>query len=232
MDKWIVCLKHGTKYNHDYVNKLYNMVCRNSSVPFGFACITEDPSGLNPNIKVIPLPNIPDISGWWYKPWVFSKDLPLQGTILFLDLDLVIIKNIDELWTYSPGKFCIIRDFNRSTIKEWNKFNSSIFKFEKGSYSFVWENFINDTKITKKMHGDQDWIFTQIKNNFQFWPDDWIRSYKWEIRNRQDIIRDGTKRIFKEIVNPDIDPKTKILVFHGDPKPSDVRDPIIVDNWR
>jgi hypothetical protein len=208
------------------------MVTKHSKIPFGFACITENPIGLNPNIKIIALPNVPEISGWWYKPWVFSKDLPLQGTILFFDLDLVVIKNIDELWNYCPGRFCIIRDFNRVTIKEWNKFNSSIFKFEKGSYSFVWENLIKDIKITKKMHGDQDWIFSQIKSNFQFWPDEWIKSYKWEIRNRQDIVREGTKRVFKQIINPDIDPRTKILVFHGDPKPSDVKDPIIVDNWQ
>ena len=232
MNNWIVCLKHGTKYSHDYVNKLYNMVTRNSSVTFGFACITENAVGLNPNIKVIPLPEVSGISGWWYKPWVFSQDLPLQGTIIFLDLDIVVVKNIDELWNYNPGKFCIIRDFNRSTIKDWSKFNSSIFKFEKGAYSFVWENFISDTKIVKRMHGDQDWIFSQIKKNFTFWPDEWIRSYKWEIRIRQDIVRDGIKRVFRDVVNPTVDDRTKILVFHGDPKPSDVKDPIIVDNWR
>ena len=232
MDKWFVCLKHGTKYNYEYVNKLYNMVERNCSVPYGFACITEDPTGLNPNIKIIPLPVTPGVNGWWYKPWVFSKDLPLQGTIMFLDLDLVIIKNIDDFWNYCPGRFCIIRDFNRSTVKDWNKFNSSIFKFEKGAYSFVWENFIKDPGIIKRMHGDQDWIYSQIRSNFQFWPDEWIRSYKWEVRNRQDIVRDGVRRIFKEIANPEIDARSRILVFHGDPKPSDVKDPIIVDNWR
>ena len=82
------------------------------------------------------------------------------------------------------------------------------------------------------MHGDQDWIYSQIRNNFQFWPDDWIRSYKWEIRSRNDIIKIGLKRQFKEVANPAIDPRTKILVFHGDPKPEEVQDPIIVDNWR
>jgi hypothetical protein len=40
------------------------------------------------------------------------------------------------------------------------------------------------------------------------------------------------KRVFRDVVNPDIDARTKILVFHGDPKPSEVKDPIIVDNWR
>jgi hypothetical protein len=82
------------------------------------------------------------------------------------------------------------------------------------------------------MHGDQDWIFSQIKTNFCFWPDEWIQSYKWEIRNKTDVIRLENKRIFRSIENPKIDPRTKVLVFHGEPKPSDVQDPIIVDNWR
>lgn len=232
MDKWIVCLKHGTKYDSDYVNKLYNMVTRHSKIPFGFACITENPVGLNSDIKIITLKELPDVSGWWYKLCVFSKDIPLSGTIIFMDLDVVIINNIDELWSYNPGKFCVIRDFNRAMIKEWNKFNSSIFKFEKGCYRFVWENFLSDTKITKRMHGDQDWIFNQIKKDFVFWPDAWMQSYKWEIRDRQDVIRQGMKRVFKEIATPTINPKTKILVFHGEPKPSDTQDPIVVDNWK
>ena len=229
---WIVCLKHGTKYSSEYVNKLFNMTKRNSSVPFSFACITENPTGLDSNIKVIPIPKF-KLEGWWIKPWVFSPDFPLDGTILFLDLDLVVIKNIDELWLYSPNKFCIIRDFTRSTVKEWNKFNSSVFRFEKGSFSYVWENLIADTSQTTKMHGDQDWIFKQITDNFAFWPDEWMQSYKWEIRNKNDVVRDSNgKRVFKHIANPVIGSKTKILVFHGEPKPDQVLDPVVVQNWK
>ena len=232
MDRWVVCLKHGEKYNHTYVNKLHNMTKRHMTLPFNFACITENSDSLNPDIKIIPLPRSKNLSGWWYKPWVFSKDLPLEGEILFLDLDIVIIKNIDSLWEFNNSSFSIIRDFNRSTIKDWAKFNSSIFKFPKGSYSYVWDNFIKDTSVMRKLHGDQDWIFSQVRSNFQFWPDEWIQSYKWEVRNRQDVIKDGIKRRFKDIANPIIKPETKVLVFHGDPKPSDVQDPIIVDNWQ
>lgn len=231
MNRWIVCLKHGQKYDSIYVNKLYNMCKRNSKISFGFACITEDASGLNPEIKHIAIPNHLSLNGWWYKPWVFSNELPLEGTILFLDLDIVIIQNIDELWSYHPDSFCIIRDFNRSVQKDWNKFNSSIFKLTKGSHSYVWTNFIKDTSIMRKMHGDQDWIFSQITKNFQFWPDQWMQSYKWEIRDRQEIIRVDNKRVFKNIRSPIINQETKILVFHGDPKPSDVQDPIVVANW-
>jgi len=232
MDRWVVCLKHGNKYDYTYVNKLYSMVKRHTTVPFNFACITENSINLHQDIKIISVPQIHNVSGWWYKPWVFSKDLPIEGNIMFFDLDIVIIKNIDDLWNYNNNSFTIIRDFNRSTIKEWAKFNSSIFKFPKGAYSFVWENFKNDLSITRRLHGDQDWIFNQIKKDFQFWPDEWIQSYKWEVRNRNDVIKDGLKRRFREIANPTIKPETKILVFHGDPKPSDVQDPIIVDNWR
>jgi hypothetical protein len=232
MNKWVVCLKHGQKYDAKYVNILYNMCKRQSKTNFGFACITEDSSGLNPDIKIIPIPKHVSLQGWWYKPWVFSDELPLTGTILFLDLDLVIIRNFDEIWSYRNDSFCIIRDFNRSTVKDWNKFNSSVFKFEKGSHGYVWENFIKDTSVMKRMHGDQDWIFSQIKKNFVFWPDSWMQSYKWEVRNRQDVVRIENKRIFKNVANPIIHPETKILVFHGDPKPSEVQDPIIVDNWR
>jgi len=232
MDNWLVCLKHGDKYNHFYVNKLYNMVKRHTTIPFNFACITENPANLDVNIKIIPLPKSKVLSGWWYKPWVFSKELPLQGNILFLDLDIVIIKNIDELWQYNDNSFSIIRDFNRSTIKNWAKFNSSIFKFAQGSYSFVWDNFIKDTSVMRRLHGDQDWIFSQIKSNFQFWPDEWIQSYKWEVRNRNDIVKEGLKRKFRDVANPIIKPETKVLVFHGDPKPDEVQDPIIINNWQ
>lgn len=231
MDKWIVCLKHGTKYSADYVNKLFNMVHRNSTIDFKFCCITEDPSNLDKHIKIVPTPQN-SLSGWWLKPWVFSKELPLDGTILFLDLDIVIIKNIDNLWTYEPDKFCIIRDFNRKHIAGYNKFNSSVFRFVKGSMPYVWDNLIRDQKQSKQMHGDQDWLFKQVKQNFAYWPDEWIQSYKWEIRSRSDIIIENNKRRFKEAIMPNINVNTSILVFHGDPKPEDVKDPIIVDNWQ
>ena len=230
MDKWILCLKHGTKYSAEYVNKLYNMTTRHSSVPFKFACITENADGLDPNITVIPIPKY-SVSGWWYKPWVFSSELPINGTILLLDLDIVVIKNIDSLWDFQPGKFCIIRDFNRSMIKDWNKFNSSVFRFEKGHHNYVWDNLVKDLSQTKRMHGDQDWIFSQIKTGFVFWPTEWIQSYKWEVRDRTDLIKVGNQRRFKERASPVINGSTNILVFHGDPKPSEVEDLIVVQNW-
>lgn len=208
------------------------MVKRNSTVPFNFACVTENPLGIDPAIEIVALPKHHGIEGWWYKPWLFSREFPLTGQILFLDLDLVIVKNIDNLWAHALGKFCIIRDFTRASYKDWVKFNSSVFRFESKKYSFVWDNLVKDLSQTKKMHGDQDWIYSQIKTDFAYWPDEWIRSYKWEIRNREDLAVINKKHTFKTVLNPKIKEQTSILVFHGNPKPDTVDDPIIVKNWQ
>jgi hypothetical protein len=81
------------------------------------------------------------------------------------------------------------------------------------------------------MHGDQDWLYDQIKDGFDFWPDEWCQSYKWEVRERNDVIGIGRDRKFASIIEPKIKDATSILVFHGDPKPQQVKDPIIVKNW-
>ena len=228
----VICLKHGNKYDHTYVNRLYNMVERNLTIPFNFYCLTENTKDLNQKIKILPLPKIP-VEGWWYKPYVFSQSLGLNGEILFLDLDIVIINNIDCFFNQNKENLYIIRDFTRATIHKWEKFNSSVFKFHSGTHSHIWGNFIKDPgQAVRAMHGDQDWIYKQTKKHYSYWPDQWCQSYKWEIRKREEIeIRSG-KRRFKNTRNPEIKPETKILVFHGDPKPEDVEDPIIVNNWR
>jgi hypothetical protein len=228
----VICLKYGDKYSAQYVNRLFNMVKRHTTGDVGFYCITENPVGLDDHIKVIPLPQNKSLQGWWYKPFVFSKEFPVQGKLLFLDLDIVIIANIDCFFEYTPTKFCIIRDFTRAMNSSWNRYNSSVFRLDSGTLPDVWEKLIRDTSVTKRLHGDQDWLFETIKENFAFWPDEWCQSYKWEIRNRNEIIGVGRQRNFATIQHePKIKPETRILVFHGDPKPEQVKDPIVVTNW-
>lgn len=230
---YVVCLKHGHKYSSDYVNNLYNMVKRNLTVPFEFVCFTENTTDLLPIIKTLPLPDIKDMTGWWYKPMFFNKDLPLKGTILFMDLDVVVFENIDRLFTYKPEKFCIIRDFNRHVRPDWNKMNSSVFRIQTGQHSHVYDDFIYNPAQAKRLHGDQDWIFLQTKDKeFEFWPDNWIRSYKWEMRGKPDMTFIGGKRNFKTIGEPVIQQDNCIAVFHGDPNPKECRDPWVVDNWK
>lgn len=231
---YIVCLKHGDKYDAEYVNVLYNMIQRNCTVPHEFVCFTENSRGLNRNITVRPLPEIPNAKGWWYKPMFFNPDFELKGTILFFDLDVIIFRNIDYLFSYSPNQFCILKDFNRSVRAQWKKFNSSVFRLETGSLPHVYNDFIkNPSEAIRRFHGDQDWIFHKVKNGFQYWPNEWIQSYKWEMRNRPTLIRqkDGTKN-FRESGAPIIQPSTSVAVFHGEPNPHNCIDEWCKENWK
>jgi hypothetical protein len=234
MDRWIVCLKHGRKYNSKYVNVLYNMVKRHCTLDFKFACYTEDPTDLDPDIHVFPLPEA-QVSGWWYKPYFFNPDLPTQGTILYFDLDVIIFKNIDHLWTYEPANFCIIRDFNRHVVKDWTRMNSSVFRLVTGRYTHVWTDFIADPNAAvRRMHGDQDWIYLKMKDKpYRFWDDEWIQSYKWEMRGKPPMVRDkhGVRNFMTPGV-PNILPNTSVAVFHGDPNPHNCIDPWCKENWK
>jgi len=232
---YILCLKHGQKYSADYVNKLYNMVKRNCTLPFTFVCLTEDPAHLHEDIKIIPLPNF--LSGWWCKPYMFSKDLPIKGTILYMDLDVVVSGNIDKLLTYQPHHWCTIRDFTRAMRSNWPKYNSSIVRFKTGQLDFLWEKFRRDrASIVRKYHGDQDYLYeeTRIKQAFLY-PDSWIQSWKWEVRKSREFAPGGRRgeRTFKfEEHNAKPRIECCVCVFHGDPNPEHCSDQWVVDNWR
>lgn len=233
--KYVVCLKYGTKYGPEYVNNLYNMIKRNLTVEHEFVCFTEDSTGIDPNIRIEPIPLISGVEGWWYKPMFFDPKLALHGIILFFDLDVIVFKNIDNLFTYHPNKFCIIRDFNRFAIKNYNKFNSSVFRLNTGMHSSVYTDFMKDPRaIIRRYHGDQDWIRATVKDGeFVFWPDQWIQSYKWEMRGRPRYDRQPRgQRDFETTGDPIINNETSVAVFHGDPNPHNCKDQWVVDNWK
>ena len=91
-----VCLKWGTKYTSEFVNKLDNMISRNVSVPYQLHCMTEDPTGIKPNIEIIPLPDLP-LNKWWWKMLLFDENFPINDGI-FLDLDIIIKSDITFLY--------------------------------------------------------------------------------------------------------------------------------------
>jgi hypothetical protein len=231
---YLLCLKHGTKYSPDYVNKLYNMVKRNCTVEFEFVCLTDDPTGLDPHIKTIPLPG--NLQGWWCKPYMFSRDLPIKGTILYMDLDVVVAGKLDKLFTYQPNHWCTIRDFTRAMRPDWKRYNSSVVRFKTGELHKVWEDFQADQQnIQRRLHGDQDWLYEATRTNqAMFYPDSWILSWKWEVRKDKQFASSGVKgsKKFKNIEN--VKPRVEccLTVFHGDPNPHNCDDPWVVDNWR
>ena len=138
----VTCLKWGTKYPPDYVNRLHRMVKRHLARGYGFFCVTDNPQGLERGIEVIPLPDI-QLVGWWNKLWLFSEDFPLRGSSLFLDLDLVILRNLEPILDFDDEKlFVSIADYVRE-----EEFNTSVFRWQPGASELirVWQDFLSFT---------------------------------------------------------------------------------------
>lgn len=233
--KNVVCVKWGNKFSSDYVNRLFYMVSKNLSIPFRFVCFTDNTTGID---KQIETKNIlfNDLEYSWNKISIFSKSLyDLEGTCLFLDLDILIINNIDCLFEYN-------KDYSFIGVKEWIQkpefkfiYNSSVFRFELGKHCNVIDNFYSyqkDNRLVKikmwdeylksnsktlfkdvtvdKIYREQQWTSEQIGliNTF---PENWCISYKLSKHDLENC---------------------KILIFHGYPKPSDIpKNKLVTTYW-
>ncbi len=104
----------GRAYGPEWVNKLYGMVVRNTTWNVQFVCLTDNSHGIRKEVECLPLPALAldlrtHVNGrrddpWWNKVSLYRKDLhDLSGMTLYLDLDVVIVSSIDDLFTY-PGR--------------------------------------------------------------------------------------------------------------------------------
>ena len=144
MMKNVLCIKWGSKYSAEYVNKLYNMVERHLTLTHRFICLTDDPTGLHPLIETRPLLRT-DLKYSYTKFELFEKELhDITGQILFLDLDVVINNSIDDLFLYEPdAEFVGIKDWKIDCI------NASCMRFNVGEHSYIIRFFCNKVFISK-----------------------------------------------------------------------------------
>lgn len=210
----IICMKWGHKYPADYVNRLYAMVDRNLTLPFRFTCFTEDAEGINSNVEIRPLPNLglPDNipERGWLKLATFKNPLDdLQGTALFLDLDVVIVDNIDDFFEYE-AEFAICFDEKKKAERIGN---SSVYRFELGKHADVLEYFLQNFESIKNQHrNEQAYLSSQMnaKQALKFWPQQWCPSFKYH------CLPKFPSNFWKDPVIPD---GAKIILFHGKPEP-------------
>ena len=142
----IICIKWGTRYGADYVNRLASMIRRNTRRPTRLVCFTEDPNGIDPGVETPPLPpiNIPERVQWkgWRKISLWQHPLlDLAGDVLFLDLDVVITGPLDDFFDFEPGRFCVAENW---TELGRNVGNTSVYRFPVGRMANVFDDFNRD----------------------------------------------------------------------------------------
>ncbi|MDJ0646537.1 MAG: glycosyltransferase [Flavobacteriaceae bacterium] len=204
-------MKWGTLYGPEYVNRLYSMVKRNLSYDFKMVCFTDDEKGIIAEVDCYPIPEI-DVPGnlperMWKKLTTLKGDLyGLEGTALFLDLDVVIVDTIDVFFE-AEGEFLIIKDYLKPTG------NSSVYRFEIGKHPYVFDYFVKHFDSIRKQHrNEQEYLTQAIKDHgdLNYWPKAWCPSYKYDCVSRIP---------FAFWVTPKIPDGAKILIFHGEINP-------------
>ena len=229
------CVFYGDKYLKpptapwSYVKNLYNMVERNLTVPHRFICFTDNTvihkrkEFKNTNIEFRPFKRH-DFEGWFNKLQLFSPQSELKGNTLYMDLDVVIMKNIDCFTTIGEDKnFVGMNDFNPTS----GLFNSSIMRFNNKYHSkLIWEDYMKRRSEFSRYTGDQEIISNIIKKHDDTisFPDEWTQSYKW-------LNRDG-KRYHITKMTYEQDPNAKDCVFHGNPNPHESTQKWVQELWK
>ena len=202
----VVCLKWGTKYGVEYVNKLYAAIARNTRTAFKFHCFTEDSAGLDKKIIVHDLP-FKHLEGWWNKLYLFSDDIGIQSgeRIFYVDLDTLITGNIDALMNKRSSKIIVLKDFMHGVAKTAGKVGSGLMSWNHGSLTHIWTEFIKDPDAAVEMmtpHGDQAWVEHMVpESKREYW---------------QELFPDKVVS-FKMHCSDGLPEDARIVCYHGEP---------------
>lgn len=191
------------EYKADHVFWLKKQIEQNVTVPHKFVCLTD-----SPDLGDIAIPLKYNYEGWWSKIELFRPDLALHD-VFYIDLDTVIVDEINHIVTDIPScGFRVLRNLS-SKNKKTDKIGSGLMRWV-GDYSYLFDGF--DKSLIKNYQtshrwGDQGYIQDTVKKYEMFqdsFPDE-IVSWKFDLHET------------------DKKPENKIIVFHGLPKPYDVK---------
>ena len=229
------CVIHGDAYSWTYVEKLYNMLDRHLSCNIRLHVYTE-------SHRPVPAHMIKHVlldwgiggpkQSWWYKMQLFDS-MRHAGPLLYFDLDTVIVNNIDWICKLPSNYFWSVRDFKYLWKPNYQSVNSSIMWWDTTKFHYVWESFQqqNLKTLIKKYRGDQDYITHTVPVVDQRFLDSTrIKSWRWQcLDGGHNFKKIGNRH---STMNTVLDATTDVMIFHGQPKPSDVQDPVILQHWK
>lgn len=214
--KWRPVLGYRSAYGPEQVHTLRNMVARHYQKPHRFICVTDDATGLDDGIEVVPLwddyaeiPN-PSFKGGpncYRRLKVFSRDIGqlLGERFVCMDLDMLITGDLSPLLDRTED---FIGWKNPNPL--W-PLNGSFFMLTAGARPKVWESFDPETSpaishAAKCRGSDQGWMSYVLGTGEATWDkSDGVYSFQDEI----------TKRHPAFLRMAQLPSNAKVVVFHG-----------------
>jgi hypothetical protein len=229
------CVIHSNGYDWTYVDRLYNMLCRHLTRPVRLHVYTEASRPVPDHMVKHCLKDwgfAGPKKSWWYKLQLFNTEHH-SGPMLYFDLDVVIANNIDWIWQLNLRHFWSIRDFKYLWKHNWTGSNTSVMWWDTAQYQHVWNTVVdqNIDFFVHKYRGDQDFVSDVIPiAHRRFFHSEWVKSWKWECADGGfDFAR---KKHRAPGTGTHIDADTSILIFHGLPKPHEIKDVAVITHWQ
>lgn len=166
--KWKPAPRYRSKFGPETVNVLRNMLERNYTKPHRLTCITDDPTGIDPRVRIIPLwsdhATIRNPSGshnpsCYRRLKLFSAEAAeiVGPRFAVMDLDTVIVGDMSPILDRTED-FLIWGD---TAPRTW--YNGSFWMLSAGTRTKVWDEFdpVRSPKLSKaagQFGSDQGWI--------------------------------------------------------------------------
>lgn len=229
-------------YTAEHVNTFASMISRHLDIPYEIVCITDDPTGIDSSIRIVPLWNDLSEYGMCYNRLkIFSKEMKeiIGSKFVSMDLDCVITSNITDLFTDDSFKIWQPRK-NRPA-----PYCGSMFMMEAGSHNNIWKDFRTSDLMWNNKWGsgvkrDRYIHVPAFKAGFTIGSDQAYLAYKMYPKVKTWVPNDGVlnfqKHVHKKNQVPKIIEDSKIVFFNGGWDPSQEmlqkRYAWIRKNWR
>lgn len=220
----IATVQVGEQYPEEWVGKLAKSVANHVMRPHTFAIYTDKPynndfrcsEAGHQKIKIIDI-QANGLHGYFSKLKLFDQSLTGLMPFLYLDLTLVVLKDLTpliELGQSSQASLIGVADWNYPIL------NSSVLWIRPGSATqSVWHAWEKNQYDKSNFPGDQNFIFKVFQDSHReelaYWPREWISSYKALLKLAAKDKASATASLNQSI----------ILKFHGKPKMGDILRP-------
>lgn len=193
-------LRSGGEYEERHVERLMRQVEGRLSAPYRFVCLSDA------TVLCERIPLVMGWPGWWSKIEMFRPGL-FDDRVLYLDLDVMVVGALDDL-AFHPGPFVISHDFIPTRMKDGrpigSKFNSSVMAWTPSPETErIYTEFT--PAVMDRLRGDQDHV-AEIMPKATTFGLGLVVSYKAHVRSLGRIPASA-----------------RIVVYHGRPKPWDVK---------
>lgn len=209
---------YRSEFGAAHVNTMRRMVARHYPIAHRFICITDDPTGIDPDIEVVPLweehgdlrnPTWPANGPSCYRRLrAFAPEFEAIAGRRFvsLDLDIVITGDLRPIWNRDEDFVIYAPD------STGGNFNGSMFMMTAGCREHVWQSFDPDqspqlSHRARVQGSDQAWIqYVLGKDEARWTAKDGVFAY------RRDCVQARRGQL---------PPGARMVVFHGTPDPWD-----------